>query len=245
MIPSIFSTFDFNLLPRNLPRLISLTPILIPPLILTQLYWTNLGGRSIILKTTSSLVLILNINNIRKHLIGSANLITSTLYILFTLNLRGAIPYLTSFTSHLLFTASVGGPLWASIILINLNIKTKTIKSHILPERAPQAIALFLSIVESLSYVIRPITLSFRLAANIRAGHVILGIIRAALRFSLIIVALLILIFIIISRGVAYASFEFTICIVQAFVFTLLAIIYSSDHLNPQTPTIQNYDIST
>lgn len=133
-------------------------------------------------------------------------------------------------TPHLAFTIRLALPLWLVIVIINILSILKTLKAHILPENTPITLTSFLSRVESLSSIIRPVTLSFRLAANISAGHIILGIISTALSFTLITLSILLLI-IILLIGSGYASFELTICVIQAFVFVLLTNIYSSDHL--------------
>ena len=84
----------------------------------------------------------------------------------------------------------------------------------------------FLIIVEVIRSLIRPITLSFRLAANITAGHVILGLIcggcQLLLREGIFIV------FIIPS---IYIIFEVTICFAQAYVFVLLVSIYRNNYV--------------
>ena len=86
----------------------------------------------------------------------------------------------------------------------------------------------FLVIVEVISSIIRPLTLSFRLAANITAGHVILGLISARagpllLQFNIFYLLL----------PMFYTIFEFIICGVQAYVFVILLIMYSNDYLLP------------
>ena len=82
-------------------------------------------------------------------------------------------------------------------------------------------------LVELISSLVRPFTLGFRLAANITAGHVILGLTaRLAART--------------ISHGrilriiipMLYRAFEVIICWVQAYVFLLLIIFYSNDYVN-------------
>jgi ATP synthase subunit 6 len=75
---------------------------------------------------------------------------------------------------------------------------------------------------------VRPITLSFRLAANIRAGHIVIGLlgIYASSAFfvssSSFITLMLIQIF--------YFIFEIGISLIQAFIFCLLITLYSDDH---------------
>lgn len=159
--------------------------------------------------------------------------IFTLVYIFVTLafiNFMGLIPYTIPYSSHLSFTIRIGVVLWTRLIIISTT-NTKNIKSHHLPPNTPIIIRYFISAVETISSLIRPITLSFRLAANLRAGHVILAIIGTggALR---ILKAQLIITPIILLIGVAYLLFEGFVGIIQAYVFTLLRFIYSNDYIN-------------
>jgi F-type H+-transporting ATPase subunit a len=73
--------------------------------------------------------------------------------------------------------------------------------------------------------------LSFRLAANMRAGHVILGILISSIVLILLTTLLSLTTIIPFLIANSYAIFELIICLVQAFVFTLLATIYTSDYV--------------
>ena len=89
------------------------------------------------------------------------------------------------------------------------------------PPGSPGRLVVFLIVVETLSVIIRPLTLGVRLAANISAGHVVI-----ALRGSFLLIAPISL-----SLFLAvYHLFEFGICIVQRYVFVLLVRLYSDEH---------------
>jgi ATP synthase subunit 6 len=83
-------------------------------------------------------------------------------------------------------------------------------------------------LIESTRIIVRPITLSFRLAANISAGHIVLGLVgiyaAAAITSSLLSTTL----FILLSAG--YILFEVAICLIQAYIFCLLLSLYRDDH---------------
>ena len=53
--------------------------------------------------------------------------------------------------------------------------------AHLAPAGAPAALAPFLVIIERVSIVIRPLTLTVRLVANITVGHVVCALIRVIL----------------------------------------------------------------
>lgn len=73
--------------------------------------------------------------------------------------------------------------------------------------------------IERVSILIRPVTLAVRLVANITIGHLVLALIG-----SRRIIGIQSLVF-----G-AYVLFEFFVCGLQAYVFTLLVSLYRVDH---------------
>ena len=101
--------------------------------------------------------------------------------------------------------------------------------ARLLPGGAPAALNPFLVIVETVSLCVRPITLSIRLVANIRAGHIVLGLIGTYLSsglFTYPTIAVASLIFI----QVFYFMFEVGVALIQAYIFSLLVTLYSDDH---------------
>jgi len=77
--------------------------------------------------------------------------------------------------------------------------------------------------------MVRPITLSVRLAANIGAGHIVIGLVGTYLVggiFSLRAVSSGCL-FLVESF---YFVFEVGICLVQGYIFSLLLVLYSDEH---------------
>ena len=74
----------------------------------------------------------------------------------------------------------------------------------------------------------RPLTLSFRLAANMTAGHIVLGLIGIYMASAMLTLSKRILI--LIPLGIGYILFEFGICLIQAYIFCLLITLYRDDH---------------
>jgi len=89
----------------------------------------------------------------------------------------------------------------------------KQVISHLVPIGSG-ALAPFLILVELVRTIIRPLTLAFRLAANITAGHVILSLVARTG----------------VGPTIFYTMFESAVCIIQAYVFVLLIIIYANDY---------------
>ena len=95
-----------------------------------------------------------------------------------------------------------------------------------LPAGTPLALAPLLIVIELLSFLARPITLSLRLAGNMMAGHVLLkvvaGFVAPMMFFGVLPLALL----------TAFMGFEFFVAGLQAYVFTLLVCVYLNDSVN-------------
>jgi len=229
MIPDIFSSFDpvtFSFFTPTFDILIILNLLLI--LIAQYTFWsTNYRSSTLILP-----ILIIIYSQLMRTFIhnlkGLRHLVTNLFIILIIVNLIGLIPYIFRLSSHLIFTLSFGFPLWLSIILSTFSKSIISSIAHFLPDGAPDWLNPFLVLIESTRISVRPITLSFRLAANIRAGHIVLGLIGiycSAAWFSSF-VALLSLI----RATVGYILFEVAICLIQAYIFVLLISLYSDDH---------------
>lgn len=162
------------------------------------------------------------------HLKGFPLLLVRLFIILIRLNLLGLIPYVFSSTRHLLLTLSLGLPLWLRLIIRGIIYAPKKFVAHFLPSGAPDWLNPFLVLTETIRISVRFITLSFRLAANIRAGHILLGLIgiagSSALFSSIPSFATLTLI------QLGYIIFEIGIRLIQAYIFCLLLTLYSDDH---------------
>jgi len=150
-------------------------------------------------------------------------------FILFSLNLAGLVPYVFRATRHLVLTLRFGFPFWLALIFSGLVWAPTSFLARLLPRGAPAWLNPFLIIVEIIRIFVRPFTLSFRLAANIRAGHIIIILLSfyARLCFQSSIfsgVGILILVL------WGYIIFEMGIALIQAYIFCLLLSLYANDH---------------
>lgn len=160
---------------------------------------------------------------------GFINIVTALFILLILLNLRGLIPYVYSPTSHLRFSLTLGFPMWLSLILSSIFFRRSSFIASLLPIGAPGFLSPFLVLIETVRISVRPITLSVRLTANIRAGHIVLTLVGNYLITSLLTVNLIrmgILIFV----QVFYTIFEICIGLIQGYIFFLLITLYSDEH---------------
>lgn len=159
---------------------------------------------------------------------GFQSIVSNLFLILIIINLSGIIPYIFRISRHLLFTLSLALPMWLALILSAASYSPSIFLAHLLPSGAPDWLNPFLILIESIRNIVRPITLSFRLAANIRTGHIVLALIAVYTSSALFSSITLFLTLVLIQSF--YILFEFGICIIQAYIFCLLASLYANDH---------------
>nr|YP_009695267.1 ATP synthase F0 subunit 6 [Ryssota otaheitana]QDM39461.1 ATP synthase F0 subunit 6 [Ryssota otaheitana] len=141
-------------------------------------------------------------------------------------NVIGLFPYTYGVTSSLWFCSTMAICFWFCLLMSGFSFYPKKAVAHLLPSGAPFLLVPFLIIIETISIIIRPITLTVRLVANISAGHIVLTLMYTALSGSL---SFMPLVFINVL-AVGYMLFEVFVCFVQAYIFTLLISLYASEH---------------
>lgn len=164
-----------------------------------------------------------------KNLKGLGSLIVALYLIITLINFSGVIPYVFRSTSHLLFTFSFGLPLWLALIISRLSFSPFTTLASLLPAGAPAWLNPFLILIETVRILVRPITLSVRLAANISAGHIVLTLMGVYFVYALLTGGLLSSSFLFLLQ-IGYTLFEIGICLIQAYIFCLLLTLYTDDH---------------
>lgn len=160
-----------------------------------------------------------------KTLINSSisNLIVfiSVFFIILLNNFIGLFPHIFTSTSHIRFCLSLSLPIWLGIISFRISSYFNNLISHLTPQGTPTALIPFIVIIESLRLIIRPITLSIRLRANIIAGHLLISLIGS----SGPLLASLTLATIIIVQNLL-VILEIRVSIIQAYVFSILSTLY-------------------
>nr|QGZ09952.1 ATP synthase F0 subunit 6 [Eisenia nordenskioldi nordenskioldi] len=229
MMPDIFSSFDphmYNtLFPTNSMFLMMNTLVI---LMIQSSYWV-INTRSSTLKSPLKDTIFTQLTRTSGiHLKGFSSILSSIFILLIAVNLMGLVPYTFSSSSHLIFTLTFGLPMWLSLIISSLANSPKKTTAHFLPDGAPDWLNPFLVLIESTSVLVRPLTLSFRLAANMSAGHIVLsllGVYCASAWFSSVFSILMLTL-----TSLGYILFEVAICMIQAYIFCLLLSLYSDDH---------------
>nr|YP_007475045.1 ATP synthase F0 subunit 6 [Haemaphysalis inermis]AFU55294.1 ATP synthase subunit 6 [Haemaphysalis inermis] len=138
-------------------------------------------------------------------------------------NLLGLLPYIFTSSSHLIFTMFLAFPIWISLIIFSIINKFNKFMSHLVPLGSPIFLSCFMVLIETVSNLIRPITLSVRLTANMISGHLLIHLLSS---LSLINSWLLIL-----SLPVMFILMilETAVAVIQSFVFVTLISLYINE----------------
>nr|UZH32925.1 ATP synthase F0 subunit 6 [Aphis spiraecola]CAQ64995.1 subunit 6 of mitochondrial F-ATPase [Aphis nerii] len=133
-------------------------------------------------------------------------------------NFFSLFPYIFSSSSHMIFSITLALPFWFFFIILSMFKNTKNMIAHLIPLNTPIYLAPLMTIIETMSIIIRPMSLSIRLTANLIAGHLLMTLLNYN---SLMIIIILIQMFMMI--------FELCVALIQSYVFSILSSLYSSE----------------
>nr|AKM70253.1 ATP synthase subunit 6 [Aiceona himalaica] len=168
--------------------------------------------------------LFYNLNKEMKMLYKSKNIkspsfmfIKLFMFIFFN-NLMKLFPYIFSSSKHMVFSMSLAIPFWLFFIIMSIIKNIKNMIIHLIPLNTPIYLAPFMTIIETMSILIRPLSLSIRLTANLIAGHLLMTLLNFnSLMLMIIIIQMMLMIF------------EMCVSIIQSYVFSILSSLYSSE----------------
>ena len=148
------------------------------------------------------------------------------MFVLFC-NMLGMLPYSFTVTSHIIVTFALAAIIFIGVTIIGfVNHGIGYLKLFI-PSGVPVVLLPIIVIIEMISYLARPVSLSVRLFANMMAGHTMLKVFGGFVISLGIIGGWLPL-----SFTVALTGLEILIAFLQAYVFAILTCIYLNDALN-------------
>nr|YP_009758643.1 ATP synthase F0 subunit 6 [Eysarcoris guttigerus]QIN90461.1 ATP synthase F0 subunit 6 [Eysarcoris guttigerus] len=139
-------------------------------------------------------------------------------------NFMGLMPYIFTSSSHLAFSLTLALPLWLSMMIFGWFKNTNSMFAHLVPNGTPMVLMPFMVLIETISNLIRPGSLAVRLTANMIAGHLLMSL----LGNKSVSINMLMLSFILIIQ-IMLMLFEAAVTIIQAYVFSVLTTLYSSE----------------
>lgn len=149
-------------------------------------------------------------------------------------NLIGMFPYFFTITSHLIVTFALAMLVIGTVVVYGLMKHGLGFLKLFVPVGIPGVLMPLVVMIEVISFLSRPISLSVRLFANMLAGHITLkvfaGFVVSLGSFGAIGVGGAILP---LFMTVALTGLEFLVAFLQAYVFAVLTCMYLNDALHP------------
>ena len=148
------------------------------------------------------------------------------MFVLFC-NMVGMFPYSFTVTSHIIVTLIMAMFIFVAVTIIGfIKHGFKYLKIFV-PSGVPVLLLPLITVIEIISYLSRPVSLSVRLFANMMAGHTMLKV------FGGFVISLGLLGgWLPLSFSVALTGLEILVAFLQAYVFAILTCIYLNDALN-------------
>jgi F-type H+-transporting ATPase subunit a len=147
-------------------------------------------------------------------------------FVLFA-NVLGLLPYSFTPTSHIALTGVLALMVFVTVTLIGFVKHGAGFLKLFWISSAPLVLRPVLLIIEVISYFVRPVSHSIRLAGNMMAGHAVIKVFAGfAGAMGIASVAP-------IAAIMGVYALEMLVTVIQAYVFTILTCVYLNDALHP------------
>ena len=146
---------------------------------------------------------------------------TQFLFILFA-NVLGLIPMSFTTTSHVAVTVVLALFVFLGVTLLGFARMGVGFLSMFWVSSAPLPLRPVLALIEIISYFVRPVSHSIRLAGNLMAGHAVLKVFAGFASIALVSPVA-------IGAMTAIYALEMLVAVIQAYVFTILTCVYLKD----------------
>ena len=149
-------------------------------------------------------------------------------------NMVGVIPYSFTIASHIVVTAALAFLVFFTVLIYGFYKNGLKFFKLFMPSGIPIFILPLVVFIEVFSFFLRPISHSVRLFANMLAGHIALAVfasfipLLAGLGIAGYLGAVLPL-----GMVIALTALELLVAFLQAYVFTILTVIYINDAIHP------------
>ncbi|SIT81694.1 F0F1 ATP synthase subunit A [Pontibaca methylaminivorans] len=150
---------------------------------------------------------------------------TLFMFILFA-NMLGLIPMSFTTTSHIAVTGLLALMVFVTVTVLGFVLNGAAFLGLFWPREAPLALRPVLAVIELISYFVRPVSHSVRLAGTMMAGHAVIKVFAAFAAVALISPLSILAI-------TAIYGLDLLVAFIQAYVFTILTCVYLKDAVNP------------
>ncbi|XOJ28600.1 F0F1 ATP synthase subunit A [Paracoccus sp. SJTW-4] len=146
-------------------------------------------------------------------------------FILFA-NMLGLLPKSFTTTSHIAVTGVLALLVFLGVTILGFVRNGAHFLGLFWVSSAPLALRPVLAVIEVISYFVRPVSHSIRLAGNLLAGHAVIKVFAAFAAIAVIAPVSILAI-------IGMFAFEIMVAVIQAYVFTILTCVYLKDALHP------------
>ncbi|CAD0186400.1 F-ATPase subunit 6 [Ruegeria sp. THAF57] len=141
-------------------------------------------------------------------------------------NFLGLIPTSFTTTSHFAVTIPLALAVFLTVTVLGFVKNGAAFLGLFWVSSAPLALRPILAIIELISYFVRPVSHSIRLAGNVMAGHAVIKVFAGFAAVAVISPVSVLAI-------TAMYGLEVLVAFIQAYVFTILTCVYLKDALHP------------
>ncbi|MBT8455883.1 MAG: F0F1 ATP synthase subunit A [Rhodobacteraceae bacterium] len=150
---------------------------------------------------------------------------TLFLFIIFA-NFLGLIPTAFTTTSHIAVTVVLALGVFLTVTIVGFVKNGAGFLGLFWVSAAPLALRPILAVIEIISYFVRPVSHSIRLAGNMMAGHAVIKVFAGFAAVTAIAPVSILAV-------TAIYGLEVLVSAIQAYVFTILTCVYLKDALHP------------
>ena len=152
-------------------------------------------------------------------------IMTLFMFIVFS-NFLGLLPLSFTTTSHIAVTAVMAMAVFLAVTILGFVKNGVGFLSVFWISSAPLVLRPILALIEVISYFVRPVSHSIRLAGNMMAGHAVIKVFAAFAAIAAISPLSIVAI-------TAIYALEVLVSFIQAYVFAILTCVYLKDALHP------------
>ena len=154
------------------------------------------------------------------------------IFVLFS-NLMGLVPYAFTVTSQIIVTFALAMLVIGLVIVYGIIKHGMHFLNLFVPSGVSPLLLPFIVLIEVISFVSRPISLSVRLFANMLAGHITLKVFGAFVAALIGAGAFAVIAILPLAMTVILTGFELLVAVLQAYVFAILTCVYLNDAIHP------------
>nr|AAY16823.1 ATP synthase F0 subunit 6 [Endeis spinosa] len=219
MMNNMFSIFDptSSILSIKLNWLIMIMVMVVP----SKKMWMPNSRYSMVIKI-SAYSIFSNMSAMLKN--NNIMIFSWLMMMIMIINSVGLLPYVFTASTHMAFTLVIALIVWISINIFAWTKKTNLSLAHLVPMGTPAPLMPLMVLIETSSNLLRPITLSVRLMANMTAGHLLISIMSAGCETMNTIPSMMV-----VMMQTSLMTLEMAVAVIQAYVMMTLSALYFNE----------------